>query len=507
MNTISSALGLVVSAALLASQTALGGYAPHKISNLPGWNPSNPTFDQYAGYVTVNESHGRALFYWLTESEKNPSEDPLVIWLNGGPGCSSVGGGLMSELGPFYPHENGTLVPNPWAWNQIANLLFIESPAGVGFSYSNTSSDYKVGDKRTSEDLYTFLVRFLQMYPEFQKNPVYISGESYGGHYVPNFAHTIVTNQKNNPSININFKGFMVGNAWTVAEIDNTGAAFYWWSHGINYDDAFFGILQNCNMSNVGPLKKSKTLRSAYKLLEEAQKEGQSFDEGDCQHYQDLAMQQMGNINIYDIYVDVCNSQDEAVANHANQLLKYLGRKDGQNTELPAPGSGLRRSGARRLAGSDGADGGSKNYDPCISNKVSKYLNRQDVQDAIHARNLGRPWRDCSNIVDYSRESLLSSMLPVYRDLLKANIQMMVYSGDVDAIVPITGTRAWLEVLDLPVKSGWRSYTVDGQVGGYTLEYEGLTFTSVRNAGHMVPYMQQSRALHIFTQFLKNEPM
>eukprot|EP01138_Halocafeteria_seosinensis_P013961 gb/GECG01014256.1/.p1 GENE.gb/GECG01014256.1/~~gb/GECG01014256.1/.p1 ORF type:complete len:226 (+),score=4.95 gb/GECG01014256.1/:1-678(+) len=178
MNTISSALGLVVSAALLASQTALGGYAPHKISNLPGWNPSNPTFDQYAGYVTVNESHGRALFYWLTESEKNPSEDPLVIWLNGGPGCSSVGGGLMSELGPFYPHENGTLVPNPWAWNQIANLLFIESPAGVGFSYSNTSSDYKVGDKRTSEDLYTFLVRFLQMYPEFQKNPVYISGVS-----------------------------------------------------------------------------------------------------------------------------------------------------------------------------------------------------------------------------------------------------------------------------------------------------------------------------------------
>lgn len=84
----------------------------------------------------------------------------------------------MSELGPFYPAENGSLIPNEYAWNQLANTLFIESPAGVGFSYSNTSSDYKVGDKRTSEDLYTFLVNFLEMYPEFKDNEVYISGVS-----------------------------------------------------------------------------------------------------------------------------------------------------------------------------------------------------------------------------------------------------------------------------------------------------------------------------------------
>lgn len=307
--------------------------------------------------------------------------------------------------------------------------------------------------------------------------------ESYGGHYVPNFAHTIVTNQQNSTT-KINFKGFMVGNAWTDAEIDNTGAAFYWWSHGLNYDDAFFGILDNCNMSGVGPLK-SKTLQQAYNLRKASSFEEQSGDS--CEHYQNLATEQMGNINIYDIYVDVCNGQDEAVVNHGNQLMKYLNRigsTSGKN--LHSPGSGLRRESARKLAGSDGADGGSKNYDPCIANKVSTYLNRKDVQQAIHARDIGRPWRDCSNIVDYSREDLLTSMIPVYQDLLKTGIRMMVYSGDVDAIVPITGTRAWLEVLDLPIKSEWRSYTVDGQVGGYTMEYDGLTFTSVRNAGHMV---------------------
>lgn len=73
---------------------------------------------------------------------------------------------------------------------------------------------------------------------------------------------------------------------------------------------------------------------------------------------------------------------------------------------------------------------------------------------------------------------------------------MLVYSGDVDGIVPITGTRAWITKLGLPVKEAWRPYTVNGQVGGYTIEYDGLRFASVRNAGHMVCY-GNSPASHV----------
>ncbi|MBA0634603.1 hypothetical protein Godav_024664, partial [Gossypium davidsonii] len=129
--------------------------ARDRIVKLPG-QPQNVKFSQYSGYITVEAKAGRALFYWLTEApaKRRPETKPLVLWLNGGPGCSSIAYGASEEVGPFRVREDGkSLRLNPYAWNQgqiQANLLFLDSPAGVGFSYSNTSSDiYTAGDKRT----------------------------------------------------------------------------------------------------------------------------------------------------------------------------------------------------------------------------------------------------------------------------------------------------------------------------------------------------------------------
>jgi len=143
--------------------------------------------------------------------------DPLVLWLNGGPGCSSLGGGFLSELGPFYPTGN-RLVRNEYSWNKVANMLFLESPAFVGFSYSNSSDDAYVGDSRTAEDSYKFLLRFLVRFPRFKGRPLWLAGESYAGHYVPQLALEIVNHnervaaaQGKHTSSKINFKGFLVG--------------------------------------------------------------------------------------------------------------------------------------------------------------------------------------------------------------------------------------------------------------------------------------------------------
>ena len=101
----------------------------------------------------MDRDAGRHLYYTLVEAEYGlANAAPLVLWLNGGPGCSSLGGGLMSELGPFYPHKDGrSLKSNPYRWTQAANMLFLESPAFVGFSYSETEADAKTGDVRTAE--------------------------------------------------------------------------------------------------------------------------------------------------------------------------------------------------------------------------------------------------------------------------------------------------------------------------------------------------------------------
>ena len=100
---------------------------------------------------------------------------------------------------------------NNWFSFPAANVLFLESPAGVGFSYSNTTSDYeKSGDKRTAEDNYVFLVNWLERFSEYKDREFYISGESYAGHYVPELAHTILYHNKKAKKAIINLKGILV---------------------------------------------------------------------------------------------------------------------------------------------------------------------------------------------------------------------------------------------------------------------------------------------------------
>ncbi|MFS7920588.1 putative carboxypeptidase D [Helianthus anomalus] len=182
----------------------------NKISNLPG-QPAGTDFDQYSGYVTVDLNHGRALFYYLAESPVNSSINPLVLWLNGGPDCSSFGNGAMKELGPFRVNpDNTTLSRNKYAWNNVANVLFLESPAGVGFSYSNKSTDYITNDVQTAKDSYTFLVNWLERFPEYKSRDFYITGESYAGHYIPQLAQLILQNNKITNQTVINLKGIAV---------------------------------------------------------------------------------------------------------------------------------------------------------------------------------------------------------------------------------------------------------------------------------------------------------
>lgn len=105
---------------------------------------------------------------------------------DGGPGCSSLSGGLFSEFGPFRPNADGslTLTPNPWTWTLHASIIFLEQPAGVGFSWSADTSDYTTGDFQSAQDAYQFLLGFTARFPRYAGREIYISGESYGGHYV-----------------------------------------------------------------------------------------------------------------------------------------------------------------------------------------------------------------------------------------------------------------------------------------------------------------------------------
>ncbi|THG18790.1 hypothetical protein TEA_010234 [Camellia sinensis var. sinensis] len=229
------------------------------VINLPG--QPKVDFQHHAGYVTVDEKNGRALFYWFYEASTLPDEKPLVLWLNGGdkklfvpgPGCSSVGYGATQEIGPFIVDTDGhPLKLNPYAWNTEANMLFLESPVGVGFSYSNTTTDY--------DNL----------------------GDDFTGKYVPELAELILDKNKE-PTLLINLKGILLGNPETCDAEDWKGLVDYAWSHAVVSDETHETIRMFCDFNS-----------------------NNTWSNNDCSQAVDEVLRQYKEIDIYSLYTSVC---------------------------------------------------------------------------------------------------------------------------------------------------------------------------------------------------------
>jgi len=215
----------------------------YQITSLPGFNSSLITFKQYSGYVTVNKEQGRNLFYWFVESQNVPATDPVVLWFTGGPGCSSLFA-FFTENGPFRVNPDGqTLFLNPYAWNKIVNMIFVESPCGVGFSYSD-NGNYTTGDNQTAEDAFNFVLGFFKLFPEFVSNKFFVSGESYGGHYVPQLSYLLYQRRAQVP---VTFIGFSVGNPSTDNNFDFTGYIPFVYYHALASDEAYNAAYTRCD--------------------------------------------------------------------------------------------------------------------------------------------------------------------------------------------------------------------------------------------------------------------
>ncbi|KAM3733863.1 hypothetical protein ACB098_11G170700 [Castanea mollissima] len=417
-----------------------------RIERLPGQPYVN--FSQYGGYVTVNKSAGRALYYYFVEAHHSKNSLPLLLWLNGGPGCSSFTGALV-ELGPFRVHSDGkTLYTNKFSWNYAANVLFLESPAGVGFSYSNTTSDYdKSGDSRTAADNYVFLVNWLERFPEYKDRDFYISGESYAGHYVPQLAHTILYHNKKANKTIINLKGIIIGNAAINDETDEQGLVDYLGSHAIISNEDVYQIHKYCDFSP-NATAQSRECDASYLALED----------------------NIIAINIYNIYAPLCFSSNVTTRPKKASILEF---------------------------------------DPCSNNYMYVYLNRPDVQEALHANvtKLTHDWEQCGDTIQAWTDSP-STIIPLLKEFMDNGIRVWIFSGDIDGRVPVTSTLYSINKMKLSVKTPWQPWFLNQEVGGYTQVYKGdLTFATVREAGHQVPSYQPARAFSLIKHFLNGTPL
>ncbi|KAK9748330.1 hypothetical protein RND81_02G050200 [Saponaria officinalis] len=412
--------------------------AGDRILRLPGQH-FDVDFEQFGGYVTVDAHAGRALFYYLTEACNDPSKKPLVLWLNGGPGCSSVGYGLFEQIGPFKVNKDGkTLYKNDFAWNQEANILYVESPAGVGFSYSNTTSDYDVsGDARTANDAYIFLLNWLQKFPEYKSRDFYIAGESYAGHFVPQLAQTILTNNLCGNFAQINLLGIAIGNGYIDSETYQQGRLEYLWSHALISDEMRNEVELNCDFTSLEtiPVK--------------------------CNNLLTAMLSSTGNITLDEIYAPLCNPSSHSIQDDTsydpctdNYVTAYLNTPEVQ---------------------------------AALHANVSK---------------IPYPWQICSNKIESLWKDSAVSILPVIQELMQKGVTVWLYSGDVDSLVSVTATRFAINKMKLAVKTPWYAWYNEGEVGGYVTGYENLTFVTVRGAGHEVPSYQPARAFSVFSSFL-----
>ncbi|KAL0268029.1 UNVERIFIED_CONTAM: hypothetical protein PYX00_010118 [Menopon gallinae] len=166
-----------------------------------------PEIVSYSGLITVDKVCDSNIFFWFFPSESDAKKDPVSVWLNGGPGSSSMFG-LLTENGPYALSVDGKLSRREYAWNRNSSIMFVDNPVGVGYSYTKGGIPcYSANETHVGQNFVRFLDQFFKLFPELQNNPFYLTGESYAGKYVPAIAYTILKSKSK-----IRLEGLAIGN-------------------------------------------------------------------------------------------------------------------------------------------------------------------------------------------------------------------------------------------------------------------------------------------------------
>jgi len=432
-----------------------------EITELPGL-PSGFTPKMFSGYININGG-SRAIFYWFIESENNPTTDPVVMWTNGGPGCSGLDG-LLTEMGPFKPTANtanGSLVMNEYRWNKIANMIFIEQPAGVGFSWTKDTLDY--GDSLAASDNADFIEGWLASFSNFKSNDFYIASESYGGHYMPT-----LTKELYERGTVKTFKGMIVGNPLTWMPYRNFGQ---------------FAVAAGRNM---------------YPMPEWEEYEKYKCEDNDssyeCYKLERLFDGYTDGTDPYALDFPVCTDESTRAGREQRYwMARAIHRANSRKRQ---------KMGLKENFGAYFPD----DYEPCIENYMYWYLQRSDVRKALHiTADSSSTWEMCSGYINeaWNRTDFNAPMMPIYEYLVKnSGLKIMIYSGDDDSACATFGTQKFIWSMGWPIKSPWASWHVNGQVAGYVTKFEGFTFLTVHGAGHMVPATRPEFAYAVFNGYL-----
>ncbi len=434
---------------LLVQDSGLPKASDHLVANLPGLNDN---VKHYAGLIMADSKHGGKFFYWLVEKPTNPESAPLVIWLNGGPGCSSMDG-LFLELGPFRldGKEKSSIKMNPNSWHTQANMLFIDQPVGTGLSYTRGKAGYAGSDEVINDHFYEFIQNFFKIHTKYvlpdgggTTRHVYFAGESHAGHYIPNMVKHLLEKNKADAGIKVDVQGAALGNPW------------------------------------VDPKNQYDASELAHSLAIISKGQQNHLDEQKARCQKELRTGKYTSRTCFGLLDDIISA---STAGGLPKVLMYDARKYVHSTRDFPPGK---------------AD-------------VERYMNRGDVRRALHVEESTQRFRECADppfdaLAHQDGKGATTELAYV----LDAGVRVLVYSGQYDLICNHLGTEAALRGLDWNGKDNWGEshpgvWQVNHQPAGYSRQYRNLQSLVVLNSGHMVPLDQPEVALEMFRGFLEGK--
>eukprot|EP01132_Coremiostelium_polycephalum_P005188 gene5188-6458_t len=164
----------------------------------------------FSGFFNVNSTYDSNLFYWFFEAQNGDKNAPILLWLQGGPGGTSLFG-LFVENGPYSILDDLSMVPKNVTWNANYAMLYVDNPVGTGFSYTGSIDGFATNQDEIATNLYNLLQQFFQVYPEYRNNDFYITGESYAGKYIPALAYYIYNQNQQSYNEKIKLTGIAIG--------------------------------------------------------------------------------------------------------------------------------------------------------------------------------------------------------------------------------------------------------------------------------------------------------
>ncbi|VBB27528.1 unnamed protein product [Acanthocheilonema viteae] len=436
-----------------------------EIIELPGTEHLKINFKHYSGYFQVSDNH--YLHYWFVESQNDAATDPLIFWFNGGPGCSSLDG-LLNEMGPYLVSDDGmTLHHNPYSWNQMASIVYLESPAGVGYSYSS-DGNIQTDDNKTARENYMAIKEFFTTFPNFRNHSVYIMGESYGGIYVPTLTVLIIRGYKEFP---INLMGIALGNGYVNEALNIDTSVFFAYSHGL-IDEKTWNTLQNeC-----------------------------------CQGCVEKIFQFIwfGGLNPYDLYRN-CDSNTKL--NKARMRVMKFGLTASSfdifktdNPKIKRKPSGSVLTSLRQIAPLTGNV-------PCLNDSaLIQYMNNAKVRRALHIPENLSAWDVCNDEITTNYDKIYKDMAPFIKEIIGAGVRVLLYYGDTDMACNFIMGQQFSASLKLQKKKSKQPWMFNSQIAGFKTVYKGVTFLTVRGAGHMAPQWRAPQMQYVIQQFISNQP-